>query len=221
MRNKFWHLTLVCLLLATITTDGENKFFNPKGIIVKGTVVNFAGVPYEGANIKLTSKELKSYKNENKIEKQTTTDSKGQYSFTNLPEGSYEVKLESNGTGILEQTVETRLISDGNTYEADFGLEFGSIDDCPLHTVYGTIKNENGKFIEGAKISVINAFNQRRVFSAKTDNKGIYQIDLCNPGQYLIFANTPNYEIQVNSLVFPAKTPLKIVNFILKPFPKR
>ncbi len=221
MRIIFWILTCVYLLLLTNAINAKDVCARDKGIEVKGTVVNFAGVPWEGAIIKLSSKELESSEARNKIEKETTTNIRGEYSFTKLPEGSYEVTLEPNGTGILKQTITTPIIFDGKSYEVDFGLEIGSIGDCPLHTVYGTVKDEKGKDIKGAKISVINAFNQRRILSSKTDDKGVYKIDLCNPGQYLIFANTPNYEVQVFNLTFPIEIPFKTLSFVLKPLSEK
>lgn len=221
MRHNIAVLSVVCLFTFVNFAIAQEPSIKKKGVEIKGTVVNFAGIPSENASIKVVSKEMIS--NEGKIEsrkeieKETLTNSKGEYSVTNLPEGSYEISLEpTNGSGILRQTVITPIVFDGRSFEVDFGLEIGSINDCPRHTIYGVTKDERGKDVKGAKISVVNAFNQRKVLSSKTDEKGVYQIDLCNPGQYIIFVNTPNYEVQVFSLTFPVGVSSKSVNFVLK-----
>jgi hypothetical protein len=61
-----------------------------------------------------------------KISKETKTDENGKYSFIGLPEGAYEISLESSG-GTLKETKVVPSISNGTIFELDFGLEIESV----------------------------------------------------------------------------------------------
>ena len=183
---------------------------------VRGTVVDFSGRPWKEAVIRIRSKELSGQPVTSTFQKQATSDGSGRYSFVRIPVGLYEIWLES-ATPALREIKEVPILADGSVFEVDFGLEIGSIGDCPRHFILGNVTDTKNGTIEGAKISVINTFNQRRVFSAKTDKSGKYIIAICNPGQYIVFVNTPLYQVRSETVIFMHKEGSKIVNFRLAP----
>lgn len=205
----------------TNSVEAQNSNSQSEFVEIKGVIVNFLGIPIADASVKLKSVELlyPSSKGEPpKIEKETKSDKNGVYSFTNLLEGSYEVTLARHFDISVQETKRTPIITAGKTYSLDFGMEFGSIVPCPRFIVNGTVTDQKNKGIEGAKISVINVFDHDTILTAQTNAKGGYSIGLCDPGQYIVFSNTPNYESQSVSLIFVPEETFKKVNFILRPF---
>jgi hypothetical protein len=185
-------------------------------------VTDFYGVPWENIIIKIKSKEeffSSTNKDNQGFEKNTKTNSEGKYEFNNLPIDSFEITLLRSNSLTIEEKRVTGILSEEKTYHFDFGVEVGTISECQ-YFVTGIVKDSKGKVIEGAKISLINSFNQRRVQFALTDTNGFYKIDVCNLGTYLVFTNTPKYEVQTSTITFENhKDYQKRINFKLNRLP--
>jgi hypothetical protein len=208
----------ICLFI--VTSQAQNTQEAEKVRQIEGFVTDFFGVPWEGAIVKLKSKGAvykSSIGGKTPIfEMEAKTDSNGIYRFSDLPEDAYEITLLRMGT-TLEETKQTHILIYRKVYRVDFGVEVGWISECQ-YFVGGVVKDEKGRKISGAKISAFNAFNQR-MLSATTNTEGAYQITICNPGQYVVFANTPKYEVKTLPIVFRSpKDYLKKVDFVLKLF---
>ena len=198
---------------AAICQDGTRRL---KGFAVRGTVVDFSGRAWAGAIVALKKKADSVIDPEPGNALETKTDSDGRFSFEELPEGQYEIFLKSV-TPALREIKEVPILPPGSVFEVDFGLEIASIGECPRHFVVGQVRDQGNRPIAGAKVSVINAFNQRRVLSAKTDKNGFYQLGLCNPGQYVVFVNTAKYEVQTETAIFTPTLLSRTLNFSLVP----
>jgi hypothetical protein len=203
---------LTTVLLLSGLAFGQAEPNKGRGITVVGTVVDFSGRPWKDALIRLETKERPDPKSGPTIIRRAKTNSDGRYSFVGLPVGVYLVYLESV-TPALREFKEVPTLPAGSTFEADFGYEVGSIGECPLHFVIGRVTDARSSPLMGAKVSVLNAFNQRRVLSAKTDKDGIYKIGLCNSGQYIVFVNTPHVEVSVKTVSFEPNETSKRVDF--------
>ncbi len=209
----------IYICLGLVILEAQNKQSMSEMQKIDGTVTDSFGIPWENATVKLKSKGTV-YKGskEAKIEKETKTDSNGKYNFTDLPEDSYEVTLlKINSLGTLEETKQTKVLFNGEIYRVDFGVEVGSISEC-RYFVIGSIKDIREKVIEEATVSIFSAFNQKQIYSTTTDKKGDYRIKLCNLGQYVIFINTPKYEVKTSTVIFNSYNDnLVRANFTLKP----
>ena len=210
-----------CIIFVFVAgTFGQNGKTMSKGIEIRGTVVDFSGYPWEGALVRLTSRDLIGSDNDKGIHKEAKTDSEGGYSFTGLPGGLvYEVSLQSV-TPALREIKEVPILIDERVFEVDFGFEIASIGECPLHFVVGTVTDNKNRAVEGAKVSVVNGFNQRRVLFDKTDKNGNYKVDICNPGQYIVFVNTPDHRVQDVTVMFVPRQVQRTVNFSLDRLPR-
>lgn len=213
-------IVLITICLISIFGLSQNTKKSDNNYKIEGTVTDFYGVPWEKANIRLKSRN-EVYPPAERIERETQTDGNGNYSFSDLPEDSYELTLLRIGNiGTLEETKTTPIPVNEKVNRVDFGVEVGSISECQ-HSITGVVKDNKNKAIEGAKVSVINAFNQRKVLSELTDKNGNYSIRICTLGQYIVFANTPKYETQTTNLTFQNyKDFQKFVDFKLKPLSK-
>ena len=217
MTKKIIIFFSLCLISIAIL-QAQNKKAAEETQKIEGTVTDFFGVPWEGVTLKLKSSDVHKSLDSGKekiIEKDTKTDVNGHYRFVDLPEDNYAIKLEDALT--REETKQTGILFNGETSKLDFGVEVGEISQCRF-IVGGFVKDNQGKAIEGAKITVFNAFNQRDILSGTTNKKGLYEITLCSLGQYVVFANTPKYQVQTTNITFEKWNDFfKKVDFTLTP----
>lgn len=184
---------------------------------ITGTVTDLFGMPWPGAKLTLRPIEITDKKGGPALPiRETATDSNGVYRFDNLAEGSYEITLlKMPKLGAMEDSVSTRILFEAKTYVYNFGVEIGWFD-C-RYFVAGKVQGEDGKPIVGATVTAILAFKQKRSFSETTDSTGTYSINVCSPGQYVIFSNTPGYLVRSGSVVFAdANVGLRRLDFSLE-----
>lgn len=217
-------LSIICL--AVVNMPAQNKEKNEDTRNIEGTVTDFFGVPWAGAKIELRAKGViynsSNVDNESRFKNETKTDNNGKYIFTDLPEDSYEITLlRIDNIGTLEEAKQTGVLFDKKTYKIDFAVEVGASSECQ-YSINGIVKDEKGNVLEGAKISVFSAFNQRRFLSSVSDKKGVYDIRVCSLGDYIVFVNTPKYEVQTTNIIFQTwNDNIKNVSFTLKPLSEK
>lgn len=212
------------LLVVFLTAAFSLSHAKPKPeetYIIEGTVTDFYGVPWKNAVIKLKSLGETYAAEKFRIEREVQTDSNGKYRFTELPDDAYELTLLRTGSLSLEEVKNTGILFGEKVTKVDFGVEIGTTTEC-LYFVTGRVTDTTGKPVSNAKISVMNAFNQRRILSKTTDRNGDYRITVCGLGQYIVFANTPKYMVQTTNITFEAFIDhQKFVDFKLEPLSQK
>jgi hypothetical protein len=190
-----------CLFCFQTSNFAQNVSQEKKAVEVRGKIVDFFGLPRQEVLVELQSIELAS--GSTKTERSTKTNNQGEYDFDNLPVGSYELTIY--GEGFLKESRKTHFLQKGEILEMDFGLQVGTLS-CVPKQFYGIVRNNDGKAIENATIILINAFNQDYRRFVRSGKSGEYSIEICAGGQFLVYASTPNYEVQVKSITTPRDT---------------
>ncbi|MCK5805157.1 MAG: carboxypeptidase regulatory-like domain-containing protein, partial [Lentisphaeria bacterium] len=124
------------------------------------------------------------------------TDSNGNYSFTALPPGRYDLAAAADGHGAsARQTTRLTSYDDGKT--VDLTLSGAA-------SLTGTVvQADGGAPVEGASIS-INAYPPAPSFSgAISDATGSFVINDLAPGTYDVFATVAGYDMARNSVTLP------------------
>lgn len=185
----------------------ETKHSSVNGKVYYNEESNVIG----GANVELTYKRTDIYNN---IEKEivvanTTTDSNGRYSFTDLVSGDYNItvtKLDPNTNRELYSAVEEVTLSQNETLSQNISLEL-----VPVNTTGYT--RYSGQAIGGIDVvftpdasDVNNTAAQDQV---TTDASGHYQINL-TPGTYVVsvaktLQNVLVYSFSGNLVLTPAQ----------------
>src|ERR1700687_5171957 len=204
---KLTGISLVSLLLVapvvTMIAAGQSM----PTTNIQGHVSDPFGFPIAGAKVKFVS--------ENRTRQlELIADKQGAYSSNNLPAGEYKVSVSSLGFATEERNIR---VWDGDQVILDVGLNAGGADLAPIE-VSGTVRRQpDNAPLEGATITVANAFNQRLVQKLRTDKHGHYTVSVDNPGQYIISASRAGFMVSAVVKVLPATLPRKQfeVNFIL------
>jgi hypothetical protein len=217
-------LFALCICVLLLCVEGQSVNEEQGTQTIQGTVTDFFGIPWSGLRIRLRAKKaaFKPSTGDNKpLERETVTSQEGRYEFTGLPEDAYEVTLlRVPGVGTLEETKETGIIFGGERIRLDFGVEVGAISEC-LNLIVGVVTDEHNKPIEGVRVSAFNAYNNRRMLFGTTNRNGAYAIRVCNPGQYIVFADRVGSLIATSAIVLEGPTTSVQADFRLTPLPKK
>src|SRR5215467_3323747 len=143
----FSKLTWIGLLIGTFAAAAV--FASIHGSI-SGVVLDASGSAVVGANVTVTETQTS-------VKSETTTDSKGFYSFPELPIGKYDVEIEANGFKTYKQT---GLVVDANSaLRVDATLQIGQrtenvvVNSDAVHVDLES--TQNGEVIEGKKILAV------------------------------------------------------------------
>jgi hypothetical protein len=133
----------------------------------------------------------------------TRTDGSGQFQFTGLPVGNYDLRANKAGAGTAiygtngtRETGKTIELAEGETLQ---GLKLRFIHSAAIS---GRVVDSDGGPIEGAQVSLrrySRNFGQRVLVNAgplgTTDDRGEYRISNVQPGQYLLFAGHSQFSM--------------------------
>ncbi len=133
----------------------------------------------------------------------TRTDGSGQFQFTGLPAGNYDLRANRAGAGAAiygangtRETGKTIELAEGETLQ-DLKLRF-------IHSaaIAGRVVDSDGDPIAGAQVLLqrfSRNFGQKVLVNAgpvsTTDDRGDYRISNVQPGQYLLFAGHSQFSM--------------------------
>lgn len=203
-RNYFLYMGLfLAARIAMIIAPGQSM----PTTNIQGRVSDPFGFPIAGAKLEFLVSENRTR------QLQVIADKEGAYSVKHLPAGQYKVLVSSLGFATEERNLQ---VWDGDQVILDVGLNAGGADLPPIE-VSGTVRQPDNAPLEGATITVANAFNQRLVQRVRTDKQGHYIVSVDNPGQYIVSASKAGFIVSTVVKVLPATLPRKRfeANFML------
>ncbi|KGX88751.1 hypothetical protein N781_09540 [Pontibacillus halophilus JSM 076056 = DSM 19796] len=182
--------TTVSVSIGSGQSVTEDIFINPVPSTIDGTVTDNALNPIAGATVTLDN-------NLGVPIATTTTNGAGQYSFTGVVPGSYEVEVMASGFGSDLKSVITQP---GQTSTVDFTLEAtaGSIAGAILDSDTSTaIPNASVELLTNDAIFLT---------STTADGSGNYTFTDLSPGSYIVRAQAANYSVNsVSSIVLASQ----------------
>ena len=111
------HIFATVLFLALIASTGRAQFTNAN---LRGTISDPSGAPVAGASVAVTSADTG-------LQRTTTSDGSGTYSFTGLPVGQYQIAVETAGFSKYVQSGITLVVA--QTATVPVTLQVGSINE--------------------------------------------------------------------------------------------
>ncbi len=151
----------------------ENPFVS-QGAPVSGVITSLSGAAVEGAAVELIDKN-------GAVRETVTTDENGSYSCTYAEVGSYTVRATDQSGNTGSNSFYVKRLDAFDVYVTD-GTDVTIKDGA---AVRGTVSNEGGAPIEGAKAELIDE-NGMVAASAETDPSGGYIFPYVPGGTYII-----------------------------------
>jgi hypothetical protein len=176
----------------------EKGFGTIKGVVREITQTGWSD-PVSGATVKIDG-----------IDRSTQSNSNGNYTFTEVPEGSYDLISEKNGyltTRSLNVLVRANQETTRDILMAPQATQSGQTG------ITGTVKDyRNGDLLSDVEIRVVGT-----EITTKTGADGSYTL-LLRAGQYTIRAYKPGYTVEFRENVYVTEN-LTLVNFALIKIP--
>jgi protocatechuate 3,4-dioxygenase beta subunit len=127
------------------------------------------------------------------------TDSRGSYSFVNVPQDEYQVMVQQGGSTVQSQrisvaakkVVESSTIYKGRVRAVAPPLRKAVLARGSGSTLKGTVRGPNGLALPGAKVTAIHAGSGMSVF---TNAKGAYEFKDLQQGGYRLLASKAGYQ---------------------------
>jgi acid phosphatase len=143
---------------------------------ISGRITNASiGIPISGATISFSGGS-------------TTSDSNGNYSFSNVAAGTYS--LTATHTGYVRQTQSATVVS-GSATILNFGLATGG-------KVAGTVTSSNGAAVSGASVTITGGVVNNTV-NVTTSSTGQYNSNWVPIGSYTVTVSAPGHTTQTKS----------------------
>ncbi len=144
------------------------------------------------------------------------TDQQGNYKVSNLPIGEYAIAIWSRGFMTERRNIN---LARGSVLQLDFSLVAGYVGGAIPIEVSGIIRQQDDSPVADATVTVENAFSERLIYKAKTDNSGRYKIEVLYPGQYIVHVAKPGFAVNASAVVLLATLPRqnKALNLMLSP----
>ena len=101
------------------------------------------------------------------------------------------------------------ILRKDDNVELDFGLVAGYLGDAIPTEVRGAVRRKDKTPLQGATVTIANAFSKGLVTKARTDRAGRYQANVNYPGQYIVYASKPEFIVSATTIVLPASLPRK------------
>lgn len=161
--------------------------------VLLGKVTDKDGAALSGVSVSLSGT----------VSANASSDSKGQYVFPRLTEGSYSAKFYK--PGYSDTTVASVLLGTAQTKEVNVSLAKTS------GRIFGNISSESGQPVGEATVILKNTSNN--TYYALTDNSGNYSAEGLAFGTYTIKVEKPGYKTTDNPVVtISSSASQKIVN---------
>ena len=171
----------IFLFVAQLSTSQQQKQTSS----ISGTVVaDPGGKPLSGAAVVIVDDQ------QHESRYSTTTDDKGQFSFSNLSAGSYAVDLKKDG---YVQTHESEVLLTVASGQELSGLIFRMLT---TGVITGHLVDEKGEPVRRATVSAITRLYLKHKHSlpggySETDDRGEFRIFDLRPGKYVVGAEIP------------------------------
>jgi|GEM_PF-2472953 len=202
-------------LTAGVPTNIEFRFGPSLGRVIGILTDSQTGAALPGVPLTLAPSG-----NDNARTFKATSDSKGEYSFSNVPAGTYVVRIEKekvniSGGRVLEipaaaQTGYAVTVTAGGTISVP-AIQLGE----DIHKIFGTATAADGAILPFLRIEVQDK-SGNTVAVTQTDMNGYYEVLLPQPGLFLVVPQTGqpqqiptqvNSQVQVNIMASPSGTP--------------
>ncbi|MED4051937.1 carboxypeptidase regulatory-like domain-containing protein [Priestia megaterium] len=159
------------------------------------------GLPLSGVNVELRNQS-------NVLISTTTTNTEGNYSFTQLAAGTYNLNFAASS---FITATRTTTITAGQTQVLNVILQ------PQPGNVTGTVLSQDGTPVNGATIRLIDQFNTITT-TVTTNTQGQYTIPNITPGQYSLTASSSNFQSQSRGVTINSGQ-TTVSNFTLIPSP--
>lgn len=198
----------VCTISAT---EKERPFTN-----VYGRVSDLWGMPVQGAKLQFfkynhTLRGARGRLPETELIQSTVSDEHGNYKVNSLPKGDYLITADLSGFRHIE-IIRINFSKDAHLLE--IGMEVGINWPIPSTEISGTVRKLDQAKLVGATITAVCAYNLQITEQTRTNEQGEYKIDLYTPGQYVIYASSPGFEVSAITVTTGDR---KTINFKLIP----
>lgn len=150
---------------------------------LRGVVTDLFGLPLQKATIEIRIGD-RSFRSSSRAD--------GTYELENLPPGEGVITVSMKG---FEKGVQSFTIREFQALYLDVGLEIGALPEW-TGKISGAITSVNRMPLKDAEVVWLNPFNSRHGGKTKTDGWGRYRIVVTQPGQYLVYAVMPGYELR-------------------------
>ncbi len=172
-RNIFlFILFFIILLLSCTNYETTVSSYNSYSYVISGVVKTSEGVAYKGATITLSN---------NSKSASITTDSLGNYSFKNLPTGSFTLTLTVPSDYVSDTTTKTVLLSGANSTNNNFIIK-------SLYSISGTVSTSTGEKYSGATVTLSGASSA----TTTTASDGTYSFPNLADGSYTVTLTVPD-----------------------------
>ncbi|MEK1833433.1 carboxypeptidase regulatory-like domain-containing protein [Priestia megaterium] len=159
------------------------------------------GLPLSGVTVELRNQS-------NVLISTTTTNTEGNYSFTQLAAGTYNLNFAASN---FITAPHTTTITAGQTQVLNVILQ------PQPGNVTGTVLSQDGTPVIGATIRLINQFNSV-ITTATTNAQGQYTISSVTPGQYTLTISASNFQSQSRGVtITSAQTTVSNFTLIASP----
>jgi hypothetical protein len=182
MPNKMLHLLLTAMTCAMGLTQASSTRVSAQATDtaeVFGRVSDWLGCSLPGASVSVTDQSGRQIAT-------TRTGSDGTYRLSNLV--GTDLHVSAAVSGFVKISRAKGLVRGVNQW--DIGLPLGLEHDTPIH-IAGTIQDESGRGIASATVTVHSVFEEQRLMQARSGADGTFNIDVYEPGQYVVYAAAP------------------------------
>lgn len=158
---------------------------------ISGNVVDDAGLPVEGATIKLFDSEGNPFLH-------TVTNSLGNYSFSGLKSGNYSITCVKND--IVLTVAENLYLQDGEIKTYSFTVNYNP--NLSLCSIAGLVLQEDtNEIIAGATVRLLEPTIRRTIASTLTASDGEYVFYDITAGDYIVVATKQGYQTSADTFV--------------------
>jgi hypothetical protein len=204
-------LILVAGVCAISATEKERPFTS-----VYGRVSDLWGMPIQGAKLQFfkynyTLRSARGSLPEPELTQSTVSDERGNYRVNSLPKGDYLITADLSGFRHIEIN---RINFSKDAHLLEIGMEVGLNWPIPSTEISGTVRKSDQTKLPDATITVVCAYNPQITEQTRTNEQGEYKINLYTPGQYVIYASSPGFEVNAITVTTGDR---KTINFKLIP----
>ena len=179
---------------------------------IKGRIIDLFGNPIAGAQVLITTNGT--------IERRLVTDQNGTYEADGLPAANYSISTSLRGFHTANRSA---YLGPGEQIVIELGLQPGRLGPVERVTVVtGSVRQSDGKRVEGATITMMSAFNQEIREQTDATSAGRFELKIAEPGQYVIYVSKPGFGVDVKAITVATKLsrePL-VVDFELISLPR-
>ncbi|MEQ1764209.1 MAG: carboxypeptidase-like regulatory domain-containing protein [Pyrinomonadaceae bacterium] len=127
----------------------------------------------------------------------TKTDENGQYRVDNLPSGQYRVHFSMSGFGHTE--IWRFYLWRNASRTLDIGIPVGYTHGLIQSKVSGSVRSSDGRSVENATVTLINAFDPNETQQTRTDKNGKFELSTIQPGQYIVYASANGFAVSAST----------------------